>query len=211
MNPYDPPNDMTDQGSYACWVEDSSALINGEFTRVTAEALSDPQPTVHWMQLNVLDDEARHLDMWHEGRVNFPILDKDTGGLRMLEALISLAEEAYRVGDYDLALDISTDVNLRAALADVDTESLSPLMKAAYRRDSAKWKDHKETRTRLLGGPCDTTIVSWLPPGETMEMPLGQYVERNSPLSDATAIYRQTKETTDEGNLIYVFERNTFK
>ena len=53
-------------------------------------------------------DEAQHLDMLSEGYVHLPLLDKDTGGLRMLEAKMSLAEEACRVGDYSLAADIST-------------------------------------------------------------------------------------------------------
>jgi hypothetical protein len=211
MYPFDPPDDMTDEGSYGNWVEDNSVLINREFTRVTADALSDPQPTVHWMQLGILDDEARQLDMLYEGRVHYPILDHDTGGLDVLVAMISLAEEAYRVGDRALALEISTDVNLRLALWDVDTESLSPLLKAAYRRDREKWKDHKETLTRLLGGPCETTIRTWLPPGETKEMLVRNCVEPDSALWEATAIYRRTDETTKEGNLIYVFERITYK
>jgi hypothetical protein len=211
MDPYDPPEDMTDEGSYSCWVEDSSIIINLEFTRVTADALSDPQPTVHRMQLGILEDEARHLDLWYEGRVDYPILNHDTGGLHMLAAMISLAQEAYRIGYRALALDISTDVNLRLALWDVDTESVSPLQKAAHRRDREKWKDHKETLTRLLGGPCETTIRTWLPPGDTMEMLVRNCVEPDSTLWEATAIYRRTDETTKEGNLIYVFERITYK
>ena len=205
------PVDITNKGEYHDFVEDSPSVVNREFTRVTAAALSDPQPAVHWMQLTVLEEEARWLDLSFDGYFEMPLLDNTTGGLRILEAMTSLAQEAHRVGDHALAAKISTDVSLRHALFDIDTETLSPLTKAAYRRDAEAAKGHKETTTRLLGGPCDTTVVDWNPPGETMEMPVATFVERDSPLSDATAIYRRTKETTEEGNLIYIFERTTFK
>jgi hypothetical protein len=212
MNPYDPPEDMTDEGSYACWVEDSSVLINREFTRVTTDALSDPQPTVHRMQLKVLEYEAKHLNLWHEGRVDFPILDKDTGGLRMLEAKISLTEEAYRVGDHALALDISTDVNLRLALWDVDTESLSPLMKAADRRSRGQAKRHNSTSIRLLGGPYPpATVQSWDADPRTITILLDYRAEGVPGRPRLKVIYRRTDETTKEGHVIYRYDETTHK
>jgi hypothetical protein len=210
MNPYDPAEDLTRPTVYVNYVEDNPSLINDEFTRVTAAALTDPDPEVHWMQLKALEYEARYLDLRFGGTFDFPLLDNDTGGRRMFEAKVALAEEANRVGYVDLALDISTDANVSRALSDVDTESSSPLIKAAHQRDSERAKNHKVTLARLLGGPCDTTISSWNPLGETVEIPVRSYVGRDSALSEATAIYRRTEESTKKGHLIYIFERTIF-